>query len=123
MPGEEDMKIRSLIITGAICLGGMFGPALHKASADSATVSFQIHNNQGDIKTLEIYDAGDMNNPSLVKTILDFKSGSTTPTITISTIPGATVGRANWSWDGKETNKINVEDNGAYELSSGVQIQ
>jgi hypothetical protein len=117
---EKDVKAKHLMIVGVICFGSIFSLILHNAMANPSTVSFEIHNNQSDIVSLEVYDASDMNNPHLIKTIANLKSGSTTSPIKISTIPGASVGRANWKWDGNETNKINVKDAGIYELSSGA---
>lgn len=112
------MKTKNFIILAALFSFGTVGLARHIAMADSS-ISFQIHNNQDDVASLSVYDTSDKNNPHLVTT-LSLKSGSTSSPIQVSTIPGASSGRANWRWDGNETNGINVQDGGIYELSSGA---
>lgn len=84
------------------------------------SVSFRIRNNQANVNTLIVYDARDPNNPAKVKTINNLKAGATTEPISVKTIGGGDVGRANWDWDGNETNHINVQEGQTYEMSDGA---
>lgn len=114
------MQPKHYLVLGAILLGGVISLERESAMADSS-ISFRIHNNQGDIKLVKVYDASDKNNPHEIKTIENLKAGATTQPIKVETIPGASSGRANWNWDGKETNSINVQNGKVYELSSGAE--
>jgi flagellar hook assembly protein FlgD len=114
------MQPKQYLVLAAILLGGGISLEREAAMADSS-ISFRIHNNQGDIKLVKVHDASDKNNPHEIETIKNLKAGATTQPIKIGTIPGASSGRANWNWDGKETNSINVENGKVYELSSGAE--
>jgi hypothetical protein len=115
------VRAKPLYVLCAIFFGVVSAVGFHSAISQPASVSFQIHNNQNKVASLEVYDAADMNHPRLVKTFTNVSAGSATASITIATISGAKVGRANWKWDGDETNKITIENGKTYELSSGAE--